>query len=212
MPWDFNDIGSYFRQYAGPPNLAGAAGFFEWAPQDGFDLSNYPPTREAQPPTEDAPQAQADRVWVRVNAGAWQQLSGLSQVTNIGIGTPGQLTGGVSASIVIQGWPAKGVGFGYILGIASTLDALHADATQGILLVRGDISPEGEITVVTDWNEPFTAGDITAINAWMGAHGVTAQELASQLGWASPQEAQAWLLANPRKAFLQRIHDRFNEE
>jgi hypothetical protein len=210
MAWDFNDIAGYFRQYAGVDGLSGAAGFFEWSAADGFDLSNYPPVRLNIAPTEDAPANQVARVWVKINDGAWQQLSDLAQVTNIGIGTVDGFQSGIQSMIVIRGWGAKSVGFGYILGIDTTLEQIQTDQTQGLLLVRGDIATDGTITPVINPDTPFIQGDLDDINTWMGAHGVTPSEFATKMGWASPAEGQTWMLANARKAFLQSVHDQWD--
>lgn len=210
MAWDFNDIASYFRQYAGIDGLSGAAFFGEWAAADGFDLSSYPAVRANVAPTEDAPQNQADRVWVKVNDGAWQQLSDIANVTNIGIGTVSELQSGVQTTIVIKGWGAKSIGFGYVLGIDTTLAQIQADQTQAILLVRGDIAMDGAITQIITMDDPFTSQDLTEINAWMGAHGVTPTEFRTKMGWASTAEGQAWMTTHSRREFLQLVHDRWD--
>lgn len=210
MAWDFNDIVNYFRQYAGIEGLSGAAFFGEWSAENGFDLSNYPVVRANVAPTEDAPQNQSDRVWVKVSGGAWQQLANIPNVTNIGIGSVSELQSGVQTTIVIKGWGAKGIGFGYVLGIGTTLAQIQADQTQAILLVRGDIAPDGTITQIITMDDPFTASDLTAINAWMGAHNVTPTEFRTKMGWVSTAEGQTWMTTHSRREFLQLVHDRWD--
>lgn len=207
MTWDFNQIADYFRQYAGIDGLSGAAFFGEWSAAEGFDLSAYPVVRADVAPTEDAPASQAARVWVKVSGGAWQQLQDIGTITNIGFGSVADLQSGVSTTIVINGWGAKGVGFGYVLGIESTLAQIQIDQTQAILLVRGDIAVDGTITQVITMNDSFSSGDLSEIGAWMNAHGVTNSEFAVKMGWATPSEGQTWMLSHTRREFLQRVHD-----
>ena len=212
MAWDFNDVATYFREYAGIEGLSGAAFFGEWAAADGFDLSTYPAVRTDVAPTDDAPENQANRVWVKVNNGAWQQLSAIANITNIGIGTVAKLQSGVQTTIVIKGWSAKSIGFGYVLGIDTTLEQIQLDRTQALLLVRGDIATDGTITQIIglEMNESFTADDLTAMNAWLGAHNVTPAEFRTKFGWATNEEGQTWMLSHTRREFLQLIHDQWD--
>ena len=212
MAWDFSDLEAFFSQFAGPDNWGGAAVFAEWAAADLFDLSDYPPTREDLPPDNDAPINTARRAWVKLNGGAWEQLVDVAQVTNVGVGSVGVLTAGINSQMLIQAWPAKDVGVGYIIGVDSTLEAIQSDADQGVLIVQCSIAPEGTVTqtVGREWDENHIAADLTAYNTWMSAHEVTATQFAQKLGWASPAEAFEWMFAHTRAEFLARVHDQFD--
>lgn len=213
MAWNFNEIAEYFRQYAGVDGLSGAAFFGEWSAENGFDLSDYPIAfNSATPPVDYLGASQEALVFVDVGAG-FVPVTTLPGYVGVGRGTRGEMSSGVQTTIVINGWGAKGIGFGYVLGMDTTLAQMQADAiatpatAQGILLVRGDIATDGTITQIITMNDPFTAQDLTDLNAWLGAHNVTPTEFRTKLGWASTAEGQTFMTTNPRRAFLQRVHD-----
>lgn len=209
MAWDFDSVEQFFAQFAGPANLAGASVFAEWSAADGFDLSTYPASYSVSEPTADAPTNRSDRVWVRISGGAWTQVKDVPNVTNIGIGAVGVLTSGVSSMMIIQGWGAKSIGFGYVVGFDTSLDQIHIDQTQGIFLTQCDIGTDGTITETILLDENFTSGDLSAINTWMGAHSVTPSEFATKMGWASASEGQTWMLGHTRREFLNRINEQW---
>jgi hypothetical protein len=210
MAWNFERIVQFARQFSDRP--AGTELAFvlsEWAAETGLALVNaYPATREDQPPTGDAPAAVAGRVWVRLNGGAWQQVQDVANVTNVGIGSTGVLTGGIASSMVIKAWPAKSIAAGYIVAPGATMDQINADRDTGVALIRTYVNAgDGDDHPLAP-DAPFTSGQVTALSAWLTAHGVTNDEFAALFDVSAAQVA-TWLQGHPRWQFAQTIHDQF---
>lgn len=209
MAWEFDKIVQFAQQFvaSGREDFELGFVFSEWTPADGLTLTEtYPAVREDVAPTEDAPAGVANRIWVKLNNGAWQQLSGVAQVTNIGIGTVGVLTSGIESTMVIKGWTSKSIAAGYIIAPTVTMNQINADRTTGLALIRvqvaGDTHPLAP-------SEPFTSGQVSVLSTWLNEHDITNAEFAALFNVA-PAYLANWLQNNPRWRFAQVIHDRFN--
>ena len=209
MAWNFDQIIAFGQQFSGPAGTELAFVLSEWTPEDGLALSDaYPAVRANVPPTEDAPVNQADRMYVKLNNGAWQQVSSIASVTNIGLGTVGVLQSGIASSTVIVGWGAKQIAAGYIIASGATLDQINLDRTSGLALIRTYINADDGEVQPLDPSEPFTSAHVTFLSTWLNEHGITNQEFADLFDLQAA-EVSAWLQSHPRKQFAQVIHDRF---
>lgn len=210
MAWDFEQMIQYARKYAdGLSGMELAFVFSEWDQAEGLGLmSAYPVEREDLPPTEDMPAYLAKKIWVKLNSGAWQQLVDVSQVTNIGQGKVGVVTGGVSRGIVLAGWKAKSIAAGYITALSSTMDQINSERTTGVALIR-IMANEDDGENPFDPSEPFTQAQITALNTWLSEHDVTPQEFAALFNKTATELADD-LKTEPRWKLAEEIHDRFS--
>lgn len=207
--WEFDKMVDYARQYAnGVSNMELAFVFSEWNQENGLNLvSAYPVEHEDFPPEDDMPARLAKKIWVKVNAGAWQQLVNLSQVTNVGIGQVGVVTGGVSRGIVIAGWKAKSIAAGYITALSSTLDQINSERTAGVALIRIKVNEDdGENPF--DPSEPFTLPQVNALFAWLDNHDITDIEFANLFN-TNPTTLKNQLQIRPRWELAKEIHERF---
>lgn len=207
MPWDFSNIIAFGRQFSGPAGTELAFVFSEWAAEDGLALTtDYPAVRAVVEPTAAAPNSQADRVFVDRGSG-WEQLTGIAGINAVGLGTTGVLQSGVASSMVIAPWAAKAIAAGYIVATGATVDAINADRTTGIALIRTYINDD-ETNHPLAPSEPFTAGQVSALSAWNNDHGVTDSEFAALFGVSAAQLSN-WLQTHTRVQFAQQIHERF---
>lgn len=208
MAWNFEQIVAFAKEFNRPAGTELAFVFSEWTAEDGLTLvDTYPVVREDLPPTEDAPANQANRLWVKINNGAWQKVSAIPSVTNIGLGTAGAVVSGIESTMVIAGWNAKQIAAGYVLAPTATLDQINSDRTTGIALIRVSASADDETHALAP-DEPFTAGQVTALAAWLNAHDITNAEFAALFDVTAAQLSN-WLTNHARWRFAQQIHDRF---
>lgn len=209
MAWDFNQIIEFGRQFSGPNGTELAFVLSEWTPEDGLALTQaYSAVYSYAPPTEDMLETQANRIWVKINNGVWQRVVDVVSVTNIGFGTNKVLQSGVQSSMVIVGWQAKGIAAGYVIASGTTLDAINADRTTGLALIRTYINEaDGEVQPLAP-DEPFTAGQVGILATWLNDHNITNQEFADLFDVTAAQLSN-WLTTHSRIEFAQQIHDRF---
>lgn len=209
MPWNLNDIIAFGRQFSGPAGTELAFVFSEWVAEDGLALTAaYPAVRADLPPTEDAPANRAARLWVKLSGSAWQQVSSIANVTNIGIGSVGVLQSGVQAAMVIKDWGDKSIAAGYIVATGATLDQINTDRDEGIALIRTYINEDDGEDHPFAPSEPFTSGQVTALQTWLSDHSVTPAEFAALFD-VSAAQIPNWLQTHTRAEFAQVIHNRF---
>lgn len=206
--WDFTQIVEFGRAFAGPAGTELAFVLSEWTPEGGLTLSTtYPAVRADVPPTEDAPAAQVARLWVKLNNGAWQKVSSIPTVTNVGLGTAGVVQSGVVSSMVIKGWAAKGIAAGYIVAPEVTMNLINSQRTTGLALIRTYVnSAETAHPLAPD--TMFTPAQVTVLATWLNAHGVSNAEFAALFGVTAGQLSN-WLQTNPRWRFAQVVHEKF---
>lgn len=205
---NFEEIITFGQGFTGPENTELAFVFSEYSAGDGIDLvSEYPAVREDLPPTEDASISQANRIWVKLNNGDWQQLKNVPQVTNIGLGQVGTLLSGISSSMVIKVWATKNIVAGWVVAKSETLDAINSDRTTGIALIRTYINFDQTDHPLAP-NVPFTSQQVSFLSVWLEDHYITNEEFAALFDVA-PAQLSNWLQNNPRWKFAKQIHDRF---
>jgi len=207
--WDFQQIQAYASEYQQDrfPGCELAFVFSEWTPVEGLGLMDaYPAAFEDIPPTEELPAGALARLWVDLGAG-WQQIATLPTVQRVGVGTAGVLQSGVATSIVIQGWNAKQIAVGYVIAPPATLQAINADRTVGLAVIRHPLDPEQEAPLSAD--EPFTAAQVNALATWLNDHGVTNTEFADLFD-TTPTQIADFLTTHPRWQLAQVMHDRFS--
>lgn len=210
MAFEFDEMIGYARQFAdGNSGMELAFVFSEWEQEEGFGLvSAYPVEREDQPPTDPLPLFMAKRLWVQLNEGAWQQLITVPQVTAIGLGLTGVVVSGVDRATYLAGWKAKGIGAGYITAPTSTMDQINSDRTTGVALIRIKINDDdGENPL--EPSDPFTDVQITALNTWLGNHGVTPNEFAGLFN-KTAVELAADMRVEPRWKLARALHEKFS--
>jgi hypothetical protein len=206
--WDFEQIISFAQGFSRPPGTELAFVFSEWTAADGLALSTaYPAVFEDLPPTEDAPVNQADRVWVKLNGGEWQQVSSIPSVTHIGLGETGVLVSGIGSAMVIAGWTAKGIAAGYVIAPTATMDRIQSERTVGVPLIRVCACVDEETHALPP-DEPLTSGQVAALSTWLNDHAISDALFAGLFG-ATWTQLSTWLQNNPRWLFVQEIHDRF---
>lgn len=209
MAWDFENIIAFGQQFGDRPAGTELAFVFStWTAQGGLDLvTAYPAVRANVPPTEPAPAAQVARLWVKLNNGAWQLVTSIPSVTAVGLGSAGVLQSGVEASMVIAGWPAKGIGAGYIIASGATLNQINTDRNAGLALIRTYVNSD-ETAHPLGPDNPFTSPQVSALSAWLNAHGVTNGEFAALFDVTAAQLA-GWLTSHPRWQFAKVISEKF---
>lgn len=211
MSWNFEQMVSFAQQF----QASGREGFelafvlSEWTPGGGLALADtYPAERSIIAPTEVATGAQADRIFIKINSGSWQQLSQVASVTDIGIGQSGVLTSGIDSSMVVVGWQSKGIAAGYIIAPSSTIDQINTDRETGLALIRiivdaeEDEHPLGPDTLMT-------GTQVALLSTWLNNHNITNEEFAALFDLA-PAQLSSYLTTLPRWRFAQEIHTRFS--
>lgn len=209
MAWDFEHIVSFAREFmaSGREGHELAFVFSEWTPENGLAVVEaYPVTRTSIPPTDELPPSAVSRIWVDVGSG-WQQINTIPAVRRVGMGESGVVQSGVESSMIIAGWPAKGIAAGYILAPSATMGAINAGRNTAIAIMRVKVN-EADIDHPLEPESPFTSQQVTYLAAWLNAHGVTNSEFAALFGVTAAQLG-AWLTSHPRWQFAQVIHDRF---
>lgn len=207
MAWNFDQIAAYARQYAAdsrPDNTELAFVFSEYDAESGLLLSGaYPATRQSMPPEAELTGPMLQRLYVDIGSG-WEPITGIAAVQRVGLGTPGQLASGIETSIVIVS--AGSVAAGYILATSDTLNTINTERTTGIALIRVPLSEDGTSNLPPD--EPFTGPQVTALAAWLNAHGVTNEQFS---GWfeATPEQVLEYLTTHPRVDLAKEIHRRW---
>lgn len=209
MAWDFQQIQAFASQFQQDryPGAELAFVFSEWTPEDGLGLmAAYPAAFEDIPPTEELSPAQLVRLWVDTGTG-WRKAEDVATLQRVGLGTAGVLQSGIAASMVIQGWRAKGVGVGYIIAPSATMQAINQDRTAGLAVIRHYLDDQqGDPPLAAD--EPFTAGEVGVLSTWVNAHNITNTEFAALFD-TTPAQLAGLLTSLPRWRLAQTIHDRW---
>lgn len=204
MSWNFEQIQAFASQFQQDryPGAELAFVFSEWTPEDGLGLmAAYPATFEDIPPTEELA-----RLWVDTGTG-WRKAEDVATLQRVALGTAGVLQSGIAASMVIQGWRAKGVGVGYIIAPSATMQAINQDRTVGLAVIRHYLDDQrGDPPLAAD--TPMTAVELTALSTWLNTHAITNTEFAGLFD-TSPAQLAAFLSALPRWRLAQVIHDRW---
>ncbi len=210
MTWNFKQIQQFARGFAKEgkrDNHEIAFVLSEWSAETGFGplKAAYPTTFVDMPPENELPSGQVDRLWLD-NGSGWQKFRDVLPTERIGKGDR-KLVGGIESEVIIAGWKAKGIGVGYILAPSATIDQINMDRTAGIALIRVMVDSEAGANPLAP-EEPFTTGQVSALSAWLNAHGVTNAEFAALFG-VSAAELGDWLTSNPRWRFAEVTHEQF---
>lgn len=115
---------------------------------------------------------------------------------------------GIVASAVLAGWPAKSVAVAYAIANSATLDAINANRTAAIALIRMAISADNGPHPLAP-GEPFTAQQVGYVATWINQHGITNTEFAALFD-VTPVQLSAWLQNHPRVEFARVLHKKWS--
>lgn len=205
-----DQLSQYVTEWRADSRPAGTELAFVFTEIDGEGnpalLVNYPAVYQDIEPTEDAPANAVNRLWVKLNNGAWQKVSSIPAVTNVGLGTSGVLQSGCVTWSEPINWIAKSIAAGITVATDATLDQINADRASSIALIRTYVNDDGPAPLAPD--VPFTAGQVTALSTWINAHGITPAEFAALFDVSAAQLSD-WLQTHSRLEFAKQIYSRF---
>lgn len=162
------------------------------------------------PPAAEYPGWQ-DKVWVKLNGGAWQKASSIPTVTALGVGAPGTPVSGIYSGNEMHSLPGTNIGIGLLALPTPLVAAINALAADDILAVPTYLAfdpDEAAAQTALRPDEPFVAAGVTTLAAWLAAHGVTGTQFGAWFGMTAQQVAD-WMQSHTRLEFAVEVYGRF---